>query len=77
MSEADLRFIALSGDFKTDFRALPLAFVLSEIEIVVQNMPDDFFAGDKSGYFDFATMDVFVPIRKLIAEFVGTAFNFF
>ena len=50
MSEADLRFIALSGDFRTDFRVLPLALVFSEIEIVVQNTPDDFFAGDDFGY---------------------------
>ena len=69
MSETDLRFLALSGDFKINFCALPLAFVLSEIEIVVQNTPDDFLARDEFGYFDRATMDVFVMIRKLNAEF--------
>ena len=77
MSEADLGLIALSGDFKTDFRALPLAFVFNEIEIVVQSTPPDFFAGDEFGYFDLATMDVFVMRRKLTAEFVGATFNFF
>src|SRR5258708_8650929 len=52
VSEADLRFIALSRDLKTDFRAFPLAFVFREIEIVVQNTPDGFPARNQFADFD-------------------------
>jgi hypothetical protein len=38
-------------------------------------MPDDFLAGDEFGYFDLAPMGVFVMIRELAAELIGTAFN--
>ena len=76
VSEADLRFIALSRDLKTDCRVLPLAFVFRKIEIVVQNTPDGFPAGNEFGDFDPAAMDVFVMIRELAAESIGTAINF-
>jgi len=46
VSEVDLRLIALSRDLEADLRSLPLALVSSEIEEVVQDMPDDFLAGD-------------------------------
>ena len=75
MSEVDLRLIALSRDLEADLRSLPLALVFSEIEEVVQDMPDDFLAGDEFGYFDLAPMGVFVMIRELAAELIGTAFN--
>jgi len=45
MSEAYLRLIALSRDLEADLRALPLALVFSEIEVAVQNKPDDVLAG--------------------------------
>lgn len=77
MSETDLRFIALPGDFKTDFRVLPFALVLSEIEIVFQNTPDDFLARDALNQLHLATMDVLLAVRELIAGFVGAAFNVF
>ena len=77
MSETELRFGIFVRDFENNFCARPLGFVFSEIEIVVQNEPDDFFAGDEFGYFHLATIDVFEVIREHSPEFVGSAFNFF
>jgi hypothetical protein len=42
VSEVDLRLIAFAGDFKDEFCVFPLSFVFREVEIVVQNHPDDF-----------------------------------
>jgi hypothetical protein len=39
----DLRLIAFAGDFKDEFCVFPLSFVFREVEILVQNQPDDFF----------------------------------
>jgi hypothetical protein len=77
VSETELRFVVFFRDFENDLCALPLGFVFSEIEIVVQNEPDDSFAGDEFGYFHPATVDVFVVICELSPKFVGGAFNFF
>ena len=77
MSETDFRFITLFRDFKNNFRALPLALVFSEIEIVIQNQPNGSLVRNDFYQFHLAMMDVFVTIGKLITEFVGTAFNFF
>jgi hypothetical protein len=77
VSETQLRFVVFFRDFENNLCAFSLGFVFSEIEIVVQNKPDDLFAGDEFGYFHLATMDVFLVIRELSPEFVGSAFNFF
>ena len=47
MREVDLRFVLFFGDFKTDLRVRPLGFVLCEIEVVIQHMPDDFLIRDE------------------------------
>src|SRR5207248_6527593 len=58
--EANLCFAPLLGDLKTDFRVLPLGLVLSEIEVVIENTPDDFLARRQFGYLYAAAMGVFV-----------------
>jgi hypothetical protein len=75
--ETALRFAVFFRDFENNLCVLPLGFVFSKIEIVVQNQSNDFFAGDEFDYFHLATMDVFVVMRELSPEFVGSAFNFF
>ena len=75
MIKADFGFVTLLTDFKRDFCAIPLRFVLNKIEVAVQNKPDDFFARNELCYLLFRIMDVLVTVRPLIAEFVGTAFN--
>jgi hypothetical protein len=75
--ETELRFAVFFRDFENNLCVLALGFVFSEIKIVVQNQSNDFFAGDEFDYFHLATMDVFVVMRELSPEFVGSAFNFF
>jgi hypothetical protein len=76
MSETQLRSAVFFRDFdnftedKTEWKG-------TKVEIVVQNKPDDLLTGDEFGYFHLATTDVFVVIRELSPEFVGSAFNFF
>src|SRR3981081_1250577 len=76
VGEADLGFVTLFGDFKSDFCAVPLALVFDKTKVAVQNKPNDFFAGNEFRYLLFGKMDVFVAIRKLVTEFVGATFNF-
>ncbi len=76
MGEVDLCFVPLLSDFKSNFRALPLAFVFNKIKVAVQNKPNDFLARKQLCDLLLAVMDVFVPIRKLLPEFVGATFNF-
>jgi hypothetical protein len=73
VSETELRFVIFFRDFENNLCAFPLSFIFSEIEIVVQNEPDNFFAGDEFGYFHPATMHVFVVIGELRPEFIGSA----
>ena len=56
MSESDFGLITLSGDFKNNFRVLPLALVFGEIEIVIQNEPDESFIRDELGYFSLVLL---------------------
>ena len=77
MSETELCFVVFFRDFENNLCAFPLGFVFSEIEIVVQNEPDNSPARDEFGYFHLATMHVYVVISELSPKFVGSAFNFF
>lgn len=74
-AESDFRLIAFFGDLKNDIRARPLVLVFREIEPVVQDVPNHFLAGNEFCYFNFARMDVFVAVSKLIPEFFSFAFN--
>ena len=47
VSKVDFSFVASFRDFKNDFGALPLGFVFGEVEVVVQNKPHDFMAGNE------------------------------
>jgi hypothetical protein len=76
MSEADLGLAGLFGDFKGNFRAVPLCFVFGELQVGVQDEPDDFLARNEFRYFLFGIMDVLVAIGEDVTKFVGAAFNF-
>jgi len=73
--EADLSFVAPSGDFKSNRCTRPLAFVFNKIELAVQNLPNDFSAGNEFHYLLFAVMVGFVTIGELSTKFVGAALN--
>src|ERR1700720_177539 len=75
MGEANFRFAALLADFKTDLGAVPFALVVDKAEGAVQHEPNDFLAGNEFRNLLLGIMDVFVSIRKLIAEFAGRAVN--
>ena len=75
MSEADFRLVAFLRDLKHDFCSLPLGMVFGELRAALQNKPNNFFLRNEFCYFQFATMEVFVAIRELAAEFVGTTFD--
>ena len=76
MGEAHFRLIGLLGYLENNFRAIPLGLIFGEIQVAVQDKPDDPLAGNQFSDPLFRIMDVFVPIRKLLAEFVGASFNF-
>ena len=73
--ESDLGLVALCGDFKGDFRAVPLALVFYKIQGAFHDKPDDFLARDEFRYFLFAVVVRVVAIGKLIAEFAGATFD--
>jgi hypothetical protein len=50
---------------------------LREIEVTIQNQPDDFLAANTFGYFRLAAMGAPVAICELGADVVGASFNFF
>src|ERR1017187_3561182 len=77
VGEADFRLVAVCGDSKHNFRVRPLGLVLSEIEVVVHNKPDDFLVGHHFCHSHCATVHVFVTIGPLIAEVCRAAFDVF
>jgi hypothetical protein len=77
VGEADFGFVALPGDIKNNVGARPLGGVRGKIEVVVQDTPNDFFAGTQFSYLDLATMDIAEVIFEFRAELVGAAFDFF
>lgn len=76
MSKPSLDFFTLLGDFKDNFRAIPLDRIFDEIQVAVQDMPDDLLAGSEFCDLLFAVINVFVSISLLRAKFVGRIFNF-
>jgi hypothetical protein len=76
MGEADLCFVTHSGDIESDIGIRPFGFILCEIDVAFQNMPNHSFARNIFCYLLLAAMDILITIRKLIAEFLGVAFNF-
>src|ERR1700687_5269260 len=73
--ESDLGFVALCGDFKGDFRAVPLALVFYKVQGAFHDKPDDFLARDEFRYFLFAVVVRVVAIGELIAKLAGAALN--
>ena len=67
----DFSLITLPGDLKSDLGAHPLAAVLGEAEIVVQDQPDNPLIGTNFDQSDLAAMEVFEVICELIVEFGG------
>src|SRR5208283_1473134 len=75
MGETNLGLITLFSDFESNLCPLPFAFVFNKINGAVYNKPNNFFARNEFCYLLFGKMVGCVTIRKLIAEFVGAAFN--
>jgi len=67
VSETEFCFFALPRDFEDDPRAFPLAFVLREIEIILQHEPDDCFVWHEFGYSHFASVVILVAVYELSA----------
>src|SRR5262245_55905329 len=74
--EANVGVVASLRDFKHNVSVLPLALVLHEVEVVVDNMPTDLFACNKFRDSDSATVHVSVVILKFTA-LVSPALNAF
>jgi Response regulator receiver domain len=75
VSEPDFRPLTFLSDFKDVFLHSSIRFVFSKAEKVVHNKPDDFLVRNNFYQLQFAVMDVFVTVRKLISYIVGAAFN--
>lgn len=76
VSEPDFSSVTLPGDIKSDVRTLPFSLVLGKTERGLQNVPNDFFARNQLCCLLLTEMEVFVAIRKLITDFVGTTLYF-
>jgi hypothetical protein len=74
--EANVGVVASLRDFKHNVSVLPLALVLHEVEVVVDNVPNHLFAWNKFRDSDSATVHVSVAILKF-TEFVSPALNAF
>jgi len=77
VGEANFSFLPCLCDFKDHLCILPLALVLCEVEIVVEDVPYHFLFGDELDDLDPAEVDVFVMIDIYAVELVGDAFYAF
>src|ERR1700682_1382017 len=75
VGEADFGSIALLRDIKSDLCAGPLGFVFGEIQLAVDDQPNDLPARDQLLDPLLGVMDVFIAIGELGAERVGAAFD--
>ena len=75
MREVNLGAAVRLTDLERDVRANPLLLVFNEVEVVVQDVPNDLLAGNEFRDFQSANVDVFVAIRPFVVEFVGATFN--
>jgi len=73
--KANFGFVTLLGNFKDNVSAIPLGLVRNKVEVVVQDMPYDFLAGDEFGDFECATVNVLVMVIKHGTEFAGVTLN--
>src|SRR5262245_9597341 len=75
MREAELGLVLLSVNLEHDVGAVPLALVFDEIDVAVDDMPHNPLARHPFGDPLSGVMDVFVAVRELGAEHVGSALN--
>ena len=75
MGESDLRLIALWGHIESDVGARPLGLVFGEVQVAVQDVPDDSLARDEPGDLLLGVVDVLVSIGPHVTEFVGAALD--
>jgi hypothetical protein len=71
----NFRFFTLLGDFKDNVCVGPLGLVFDKVEVVLQNVPNDFLARYEFGDFECTTVNVLVVVIKHSAEFVGVSLN--
>lgn len=77
VGESHFRFFTYPGNFEDHLCVFPLALVLCEVEIVVQDVPYHFLFGDELDDLDPAEVDVLVMIDVYAARLVGDAFYAF
>src|SRR6187431_2809250 len=77
MGKMKLSLSILFRYFEDDLCTSPFAFIFCKIEIVTQNLPNNFFIWNNFSQFHSADMNILVMISKLIIEFVSVTFNFF
>ena len=74
VGEAQFRLPTSLSDLEDHLCINPLAFVLCEVEMVVQDVPDHFLFGDELDDLDPASVDVLVMIIVYAVELISDAF---
>ena len=77
VGEAQFRLPAFLSDLEDHLCINPLAFVLCEVEMVVQDVPDYLLFRDELDDLDPASMDVLIMIVVYAVELVGDALYIF
>lgn len=77
MREAKFSSVVLPGNLKDYVRACPLGLVFDEVNLTIQDMPNDLLARHKFRDLLRAVVNVAGVELKLSAEFVRTSLNFF
>jgi hypothetical protein len=77
VGKAQLRLFAFFRDLEDHLRVLPLFFVLCEVEVIIQYVPDYFLFGDEFGDPDLAKVNILVVIIVYTVELVGDTVDAF
>ena len=75
VSEADFGRAVLLEELEPDLGVLPLALVVDEIHVGVENPPDDLLAGNPLRHPDLGVVDVFDSKRELLTDLLSTALD--
>ena len=75
VSESHFRLVVLFRDFEKNPGAVPFISVFHKVEIAVQDLPGDPFAGNEFRDSLLRSVHVLVPVGELGAESVGVAFD--
>jgi len=75
VGEAQFSLRALLRDLEDDISAVPFGLVLHEIDVAVEDVPDDFLARHQLGDLLGGAVQVLLSVRKFGTEFVGATVN--